>query len=69
MGGFAGMPHFDVLHFSRRHWKDKFPSLRLATLEKEILGVHRSDDVPGQMVRNSMKPISAPAIAGRLYLL
>lgn len=50
MGGFAGIPHFDVLHFSRRHWKDKLPSLRLATLEKEILGVHRSDDVPGQMV-------------------
>lgn len=50
MGGFAGVPHFDILHFSRRHWKDKFLSMRLATLEKEILGVHRSDDVPGQMV-------------------
>ncbi|MDD1682238.1 MAG: ribonuclease H-like domain-containing protein [Methanoregula sp.] len=50
MGGFTGIPHFDVLHFSRRHWKDKFPSLRLATLEKEILDVHRSDDIPGQMV-------------------
>jgi len=50
MEGFAKVPHFDVLHFSRRHWKDKFPSLRLATLEKEILGVQRSDDVPGQMV-------------------
>lgn len=50
MGGFAGIPHFDVLHFSRRHWKDKLSSLRLATLEKEILGIHRSDDVPGQMV-------------------
>ncbi len=50
LDGFFGIPHFDVLHFSRRHWKDKFPSMRLATLEKEILGVHRSDDVPGQMV-------------------
>ncbi len=50
LGGFVGVPHFDVLHFSRRHWKDNFPSMRLATLEKEILGVHRSDDVPGQMV-------------------
>ena len=38
------------LHFSRRHWKDKFPSMRLAALEKEILGVYRTDDVPGQMV-------------------
>ncbi len=50
MGGFSGIPHFDVLHFSRRHWKDQFPSLRLAVLEKEILGVRRTDDVPGQMV-------------------
>jgi uncharacterized protein YprB with RNaseH-like and TPR domain len=50
MGGSVRIPHFDVLHFSRRHWKDKFPSLRLATLEKEVLGVHRSGDIPGQMV-------------------
>ena len=46
----ARIPHFDVLHFSRRRWKDQFPSLRLATLEREILGVCRSDDIPGQMV-------------------
>jgi len=50
MGGFSGLPHFDILHFSRRHWKYKFPTMRLATLENEILGVNRSDDVPGQMV-------------------
>jgi hypothetical protein len=46
----TGIPHFDILHFSRRRWKDKFPSLRLSALEKEILGIHRDDDVPGQMV-------------------
>ena len=34
----ARIPHFDVLHFSRRRWKDQFPSLRLAALEREILG-------------------------------
>lgn len=44
------IPHFDVLHFSRRRWKGQFPSLRLATLEREILNVSREDDVPGQMV-------------------
>jgi len=44
------IPHFDVLHFSRRRWKDQFPSLRLAVLERKILGVFRSDDIPGQMV-------------------
>jgi uncharacterized protein len=44
------IPHFDVLHFSRRRWKDQFPSLRLSALEREILGVCRNDDIPGQMV-------------------
>jgi len=44
------IPHFDVLHFSRRRWKDRFPSLRLTALEREVLGIHRKDDVPGQMV-------------------
>ncbi|WP_394698750.1 ribonuclease H-like domain-containing protein [uncultured Methanoregula sp.] len=46
----AQIPHFDVLHFSRRRWKDHLPSLRLTVLEREILGLHREDDIPGQMV-------------------
>ena len=46
----ARVPHFDVLHFSRRHWKDQFPSMRLTALEREILHIHRQDDIPGQMV-------------------
>ena len=50
MGAFGGVPHFDVLHFCRRRWKDKLPSLRLSVLEKEILGVRRDDDIPGQMI-------------------
>ncbi|MCK9591188.1 MAG: ribonuclease H-like domain-containing protein [Methanoregula sp.] len=50
MGSLARIPHFDVLHFSRRRWKNQLPSLRLATLETEILGICRDDDIPGQMV-------------------
>lgn len=50
MGALSCIPHFDVLHFSRRRWKDEFPSLRLSALEKEVLGVQRDDDIPGQMV-------------------
>jgi uncharacterized protein YprB with RNaseH-like and TPR domain len=50
MGSLARIPHFDVLHFSRRRWKDQLPSLRLAALETEILGICREDDIPGQMV-------------------
>jgi uncharacterized protein YprB with RNaseH-like and TPR domain len=44
------IPHFDMLHFSRRRWKGQYPSLRLTELEREILGIHRTDDIPGQMV-------------------
>lgn len=50
MGSPGKIPHFDVLHFSRRRWKDQLPSLRLATLEAAILGISRADDIPGQMV-------------------
>ena len=50
MGSPKKIPHFDVLHFSRRRWKNNFPSLRLTALEKEILDIHRKDDIPGQMV-------------------
>ena len=50
MGTLAKIPHFDVLHFSRRRWKDHLPSLRLTALETEILGISREDDIPGQMV-------------------
>ena len=44
------IPHFDALHFSRRRWKATLPSLRLTALEREILGIRREDDIPGQMV-------------------
>jgi uncharacterized protein YprB with RNaseH-like and TPR domain len=50
MGTLAGIPHFDLLHFSRRRWKEKLPSFRLSVLEREVLGVCRSGDIPGQMV-------------------
>ncbi len=50
MGALTGIPHFDVLHFSRRRWKGNFPSLRLAVLEREVLGVCRGEGIPGQMV-------------------
>ena len=42
--------HYDVLHFSRRRWKRMLPSLRLSVLEREILGICRTDDIPGAMV-------------------
>mgnify|MGYP000960622272 FL=1 len=41
--------HFDLLHASRRLWKDKLPSVKLTIVEKEILGIEREEDVPGYL--------------------
>lgn len=43
-------PHYDLLHFSRRRWKDTFPDCRLQTLEKRLFDIVRQDDVPGAMI-------------------
>ena len=44
-------PHMDLLHIARRLWKRTLPDCTLGTVEKEILGVQRSeDDVPGSWI-------------------
>lgn len=39
--------HQDLLHPVRRHWKGVWENCRLATAERELLGVVRDDDLPG----------------------
>ncbi|MDN4074488.1 ribonuclease H-like domain-containing protein [Fictibacillus terranigra] len=41
--------HFDLLHGSRRLWKQSLESVRLSVVEKEILGVEREHDTPGYL--------------------
>ncbi|RBW69455.1 ribonuclease H-like domain-containing protein [Bacillus taeanensis] len=41
--------HFDLLHGSRRVWKHRLESHRLAVVEKEILQIKRESDVPGYL--------------------
>ena len=43
----AGLAHLDLLHPVRRHWKQHWPNCRLATAERQLLGVVREDDLPG----------------------
>jgi hypothetical protein len=43
-------PHFDILHFARRAWRDRLPNCRLNTLEKYLFGIERKDDVPSALV-------------------
>lgn len=41
--------HFDLYHASRRLWKNRLDSVRLAVVEKEILHISREKDVPGYL--------------------
>lgn len=43
----SGLPHLDLLHPVRRAWKGVWQNCRLATAERELLGVVREDDLPG----------------------
>lgn len=43
-------PHVDLLHLYRAIWKKSLPNCKLQTLEKEILGWKRVNDVPGSIV-------------------
>jgi uncharacterized protein YprB with RNaseH-like and TPR domain len=44
------MPHLDLLHVGRRIYSGLLENHRLGTLEEEILGFHRPDDIPGELV-------------------
>lgn len=50
MAGDLERAHFDVLHFSRRAWRDRAPNCRLTTLETCLFGLVREDDVPSALV-------------------
>jgi uncharacterized protein YprB with RNaseH-like and TPR domain len=39
--------HLDLLHPSRRHWKGRWENCRLGTIERQVLGIVREDDLPG----------------------
>ena len=43
-------PHFDLLHFSRRIWKDQLPDFCLDTIERNILKEKRSTHLPSSLV-------------------
>jgi uncharacterized protein YprB with RNaseH-like and TPR domain len=48
---FRDFYHVDLLHLSRRLWRDRLPSRTLANLEVQILHASRTDDeIPGWMI-------------------
>jgi uncharacterized protein len=42
-----GRDHIDLLHPVRRHYRGIWENCRLATAERQLLGVVREDDLPG----------------------
>src|SRR5438128_2707343 len=46
----AMLPHLDLLRPSRRVWTGCFDDCRLATLERDVLGLARAEDVPGGLI-------------------
>jgi tetratricopeptide (TPR) repeat protein len=44
------MHHLDLLHGSRSLWKLRLESCRLTHLEREILGMERQGDLPGELI-------------------
>jgi uncharacterized protein YprB with RNaseH-like and TPR domain len=44
------MPNFDLLYPSRKIWKGAYDNCRLITLESQLLGMGRGDDVPSEWI-------------------
>jgi len=44
------IPNFDLLYPSRRIWKGAYDNCRLVTLESQLLGLERVDDVPSEWI-------------------
>lgn len=48
---FRDLAHVDLLHLSRRLWRDRLPSRTLANIEVQILHANRTDEeIPGWMI-------------------
>jgi len=50
MGIMIDKPHFDMLHFARRTWRERLPDCRLVTIEDHIMRTKRENDIPSALV-------------------
>ena len=44
------LPHLDLRFFAKNLWDSKLPNCQLQTIEKEIFGIQRHEDVPGRYI-------------------
>lgn len=49
------LPHLDLMYFAKNLWKDELPNCQLQTIEKELFGIERECDVPGQYIPDYYK--------------
>jgi uncharacterized protein YprB with RNaseH-like and TPR domain len=50
VNGYFKHPHFDIYHFSKRAFQDKFIDFKLTSLENKIFNVVRKDHIPSFLV-------------------
>ncbi|MDR1819332.1 MAG: ribonuclease H-like domain-containing protein [Methanobrevibacter sp.] len=46
------IPNYDLIHFTRRLWRNILPNCKLTTIEKYLLNIERINDVPGSHIPN-----------------
>ena len=44
------LPHLDLMYFAKNLWSKSLPNCQLQTIEREIFGMKRQGDVPGQYI-------------------
>ena len=44
------LPHLDLMYFAKNLWSDELSNCQLQTIEKELFGIEREGDVPGQHI-------------------
>lgn len=44
------LPHLDLMYFAKNLWSNSIHNCQLQTIEREIFGIHREGDVPGQYI-------------------
>ncbi len=47
---FDNLSHIDLLHPTRTLWKLSMENCKLKTVETDLLGLYREDDIPGEMI-------------------
>lgn len=44
------LAHLDLMYFAKNLWSEDLPNCQLQTIERELFGIERKDDVPGQYI-------------------